>query len=466
MLIIIYDDPVFPLQFRQRGLQPTRIENTTFYKGAYYMPPLSNIDSVKIVIQYHQIKVMKEEKKGTAPELVNTSLVESDPEAEISETAAMPKKVKVTLFAIIGIVIFCFLIWLFVGRIESYSIDSENEDLHEKLDKKEAELKQEREKNENLAKQLGTTRLELEGIRNKNAQLHEELKIRDELIDELRGKVAEKEVENELLKETIKSHEKTIEHQKGKIEAQEMEIEELKSDVDKIYSDTRMIVSILNQELNRNQALTKEVDLLQERVSEQQKLIGNLTQEIQQLNEEISDVKQKNALQWVQLVLIEKQNGVKTNVKSVYKATKESCDSEEFYQKINDLQPNIFLATESSTGLIFGGYTSQTWENTEDFKKDDKAFTFSATYKSVCILNDPREAINTQRVRDEKKLLLTYGNYDIVLGDNCLMENSHEIAVNKTYECPNVGPQYFYTEEKNPTLSSFEFFIIDIEEIN
>ena len=68
----------------------------------------------------------------------------------------------------------------------------------------------------------------------------------------------------------------------------------------------------------------------------------------------------------------------KGNVKLslIYKATIDSDFSNKFHEKCDDHSPTITLI-KTDNGLIFGGYTTQTWNNDEDCKQDDEAFLFS-----------------------------------------------------------------------------------------
>jgi len=412
---------------------------------------------------------MEEDKKGDV--LVNNPLHERKTGEEDAERIAEPteesefknKRIRLAMYIGGAIAIVCFLLWLIVGRVEAYSYDKENDDLRSEMSAKDAAMNAMKKKNDMLAEMLRAAAFEVEGLTNKNAQLHTEVKIREELIDELKGKVGEKEAENDLLKKTIQGQAVIIEDQQHKIEGQADEIEDLNSEYEKLYIDMRMVVSITNQELNRNQALVKEIDTLEDKVAVLEHSIGTLTWKIYSLNEQIHEKTQENTLQWLSLTLLKKHFNLAVEIKSVYKGTRTNCDSKDFYEKIKLQKPNMFLATENSTGLVFGGFTSQDWtEGATPFKEDEYAFTFSGSNKAVCELTNSKEAINTQRERNGKKLMLTFGNFDITLANNCMADRLHEINVNQSYKCPHIGPKFFYTEEKNPYLSSFEFFEVHI----
>lgn len=274
--------------------------------------------------------------------------------------------------------------------------------------------------------------------------------------------MGEKEAVNEIIRAELKKQVDNNTALARIIEALKYEIDEDEEQILELMTEMQMAVSILNQELNINQALEKQLDALQDELTRRGELIGKLNLEVDRLREELGDEVKKGSLQWLQLKLIELKYGITTDVKKVYTGTKQSCDSQKFYDQIKGLHPNLFLATERATGLTFGGFTEQTWETTSPFKGDPMAFTFSASNRAVCKIKDENLAINTDREREGKKLMLTFGNYDITLVDNCLLDSAHTIKVNQNYECPQVGYPNFYTRDEHPTLSSFEFYTVDI----
>ena len=388
--------------------------------------------------------------------------IKSAPEDD-STSETKNKKVRLMLYVMVGIALGCILVWLVVGRIQSYVTDSDNVDLKKDIDKLNHDLKKETKKVEELDHKLEIMGLELEGVRNKNAYLHAELKNRQDIIDSLNGKVAakdEKIIELNKIIVTLNNHVKELTR---KNEAQEIVISDLKDDFNELYTDMRFIVSITNQELNRNQALVKEIDYLEAKVTEQNRLIGNLTWEVLDLKEKLKDERDNNVLDWIGYNLLKKRCNTDVKIKSVYKGSKQSCDSNKFYDTIKLMQPNLFLATENNTNLVFGGYTSQNWDSNGGFKEDAEAITFSATNKAICTLTRSQHAISTERERSNKKLMLTFGDYDITIVDDCMKTKMHEISVNQAYQCPklDISPKNFYTEEKNPILTRFEFYTVE-----
>ncbi len=378
-------------------------------------------------------------------------------------------KSKIYIFICAGIAIVGLIIWLAIGTANSYSYNDDNDSLKDELKKRDLYIA-------NLTKDLNATKTENARLSKENDELilkNNELSVKIETVEEdnekLRKALAAKEIEVNDLNAMVKKLNKKIEEEERKIEGQQDIIDELQDNADQLYSDTRMIVGILNQELNRNQALQKEIDSLETKVQALSEIIGKQVLEIASLTDALKHEKHETALQWVKTTILENLVKKTVDVKLVYEASLKECGSQElFYEKIKNLKPNLFIATERLTNNTFGGYTSQDWSEIEGgFKTDPAAFTFSGTNRAACTLADPDKAINVDRNRDGKNPIITFGNYDITIGLDCLKNGENVIQLNKSYKCPNVAsPKNFYTEEETPQLSAFEFYQVTITDHN
>ena len=67
----------------------------------------------------------------------------------------------------------------------------------------------------------------------------------------------------------------------------------------------------------------------------------------------------------------------KTNL--LYRATRDGDSSKDFHSKCDNIRDTLSLV-KTKNGLIFGGYTNESW-NGENYKKDDRAFCFSIDLK-------------------------------------------------------------------------------------
>ena len=373
-------------------------------------------------------------------------------------------KTRLVLYAVAGVAILCIVLWLIIGRVEAYSFDADNDQLRDEIEAKDKQLAEGQKKIDALSGQLESLRFQVEGLNNKNAQLYATIQTRDDTIVELHGKVAEKEVENDALRDVIAKLNATTDELRRKIAVQDEYIAGLKDDVDQLYSDMRLVVGITNQELNRNQALEKEIQSLEDDVKRHTIQIGQLTWELMKTKGDLHEAQVNRTLSWIGMGLAERAVGRRFVAKKIYSATPHSCVSKDFYDTVKTEAPNLFIATELSTGLIFGGYTEVNWTlgGDEDlFKNDPNAFTFSGTFLEKCTLIRSAQAINTARRYDMRDLMLTFGNRDISIYDQCLSSHTrHSIQLGKNYMCPTRWPKYFYTNESSPLISSFEFYSV------
>lgn len=62
--------------------------------------------------------------------------------------------------------------------------------------------------------------------------------------------------------------------------------------------------------------------------------------------------------------------------KLIYRANQSSFSGGEFHSVCDDI-PHTLTLVKTFNGNIFGGYTQETWENTDKYKRDPAAFLFS-----------------------------------------------------------------------------------------
>ena len=72
----------------------------------------------------------------------------------------------------------------------------------------------------------------------------------------------------------------------------------------------------------------------------------------------------------------------------LYQISRDGDKISTFYNKVKNKYPTLILI-KSKSGYKFGGYTNQTWEQSNDYKKDELAFLFSLNkQKKYNIKND------------------------------------------------------------------------------
>ena len=66
----------------------------------------------------------------------------------------------------------------------------------------------------------------------------------------------------------------------------------------------------------------------------------------------------------------------------IYRATLMGGEMRDIHKYIDD-KANTILLVRSNNGKKFGGFTTQTWDSKNHYKKDDKAFVFSINSKEI-----------------------------------------------------------------------------------
>ena len=143
-------------------------------------------------------------------------------------------------------------------------------------------------------------------------------------------------------------------------------------------------------------------------------------------------------------------------MKLLYSATRDGDSSSLFHQKCDNVSNTITLV-KTESGYIFGGYTSETWDNYK-YKKDDKAFCFSI---------DLRKKYNNKKTNQSIYCSSGYGPcfgdalfwiYDSCLSKGGFMNdglNNHYDNQNKANEI-NFGNGTFKVKEIEVYETKFE----------
>ncbi len=173
---------------------------------------------------------------------------------------------------------------------------------------------------------------------------------------------------------------------------------------------------------------------------------------------------QNYMLPWVQYQILMQETGKKVQLDRIYNtSTGSSCAQKDVRKIIGTAAPSVFIANDTE-GMVFGGYTTQTFAGTEKWKTDPKAFTFSLSTLSRCKNknSDGEEAIYALDHSDDDYDVLGFGHWDIWIPDNCMTEKTQIRLEDSTYECPRNGIENFYTTSNRPTLVSFDFYKVTI----
>jgi hypothetical protein len=73
-----------------------------------------------------------------------------------------------------------------------------------------------------------------------------------------------------------------------------------------------------------------------------------------------------------------------SRIRLLYRGTRDGFESMSFHQKA-DNNPNTLTMVQTTSGFVFGGFTTQVWNHCKDWKTDSHSFLFSLKNK----LNKP-----------------------------------------------------------------------------
>ena len=138
----------------------------------------------------------------------------------------------------------------------------------------------------------------------------------------------------------------------------------------------------------------------------------------------------------------------------IYQATRDGFSSEDFHSKCDEINKTLVII-ETTSGHIFGGYTSNNWSCC-GYKYDKDAFTF--------IL---KTDINTKSIKlnvnKPKLAIITDSNLHISFGSSIFISDQSN---NNTESYAKYGQVYgiskntsFYTESLNFQVKEIELFI-------
>jgi hypothetical protein len=116
----------------------------------------------------------------------------------------------------------------------------------------------------------------------------------------------------------------------------------------------------------------------------------------------------------------------------LYRGSQNGFRANDFHSKCNNIA-NTLTIIKSINGLIFGGYTTKTWNGNHESKYDQNAFIFSITKK---------EKFN---IKQDSGVYAIYGHHifgprfggaDISISDNCNNNNDSYSNFGSSYELP------------------------------
>ena len=236
--------------------------------------------------------------------------------------------------------------------------------------------------------------------------------------------------------------------------------------IKKLEEESNNKIKKLEEEFN------KKIKQLEEEKIESNSKINKLEEEsnnkIKQLENEINEIKEKYLLKiFIQSKILNNNNeeimisnwikpNSKIKVNLLYQISRDGDNISTFYNKVKNKYPTLILI-KSKSGYKFGGYTTQTWEITNIYKKDELSFLFS---------------LNKQKKYNIKKNHIQYaiygdryyfafgGSSDLHIYDQCT-SNNNSFCNPYSY---NTTEEYELNErEKNFNVDELEVYNVEFE---
>ena len=206
---------------------------------------------------------------------------------------------------------------------------------------------------------------------------------------------------------------------------------------------------------------------------ENQKLKNEFNTKINELEKEIKEIKEKllplkeekdkeekennfpnskiiKNIEDKQLILNWIRPNVKIKLTLLYQVSQDGDRISTFYSKVSNKSPTLILV-KTNAGFKFGGYTTNTWTNTNGYKKDELAFLFSIDKKKKYQIN--KDKINNA--------ILTYSNRFAFGGGNdfCVFD---QIKTNNSHYC-NFPHSYLGGDKYELTGGQYNYLISECE---
>ena len=131
----------------------------------------------------------------------------------------------------------------------------------------------------------------------------------------------------------------------------------------------------------------------------------------------------------------------------LWKGSRDGFTASKFHSNCDGKGPTLTVI-QSTDGVIFGGYTSLSWNGNNSYYQDDAAFIYSITKGYKVSKQNNTSSIRCYSVYGP----LFGGGNDIIIYDNCNTPNSNYCSSNNTYPLPSgekylSGTNYFTVKE-------------------
>lgn len=206
----------------------------------------------------------------------------------------------------------------------------------------------------------------------------------------------------------------------------------------------------------------KKDDLLNDLCTSVNQIKNNLASVTEKLDKFETKMKQLIPCETIDLIDKEFLNTIKQKISSnkikfklLYKATVNGDNSQAFHSCCDYKSPTL-VVVQTIKDVVFGGYTSVVWDQSNSYKSDSTAFIFSNNLKKIyTVSNNIINAIYSKNSSGP-----TFGSgHDFYIRNDCLSSNSNYVNFNgysngSGYELNN--------NEYNFTVKELEVYSISI----
>ena len=128
-------------------------------------------------------------------------------------------------------------------------------------------------------------------------------------------------------------------------------------------------------------------------------------------------------------------NGQILDLQLLYRGSENNFETEIFHSKCDGVKGTLTLI-KNNKGVIFGGYTSESWEGNNITKKDDKAFCFSINLKKIYNIFSGKDAIKCNINYGPIFLNDIFGfrKYNLMIGECSEKKACHYLGSMNDYE--------------------------------
>lgn len=256
-----------------------------------------------------------------------------------------------------------------------------------------------------------------------NTEKFQKLKYEEEKIDKM---IQE-------LYETIQSYEKQNKESTDKLTEYRNEFDTSKKEIQKLKDDIMQYKSYSSDLKQKNKELENEISNLNSQIENYKERISKIFDErnvdtpmkVKIHSDIITKEEQLDTiLNWL-------NQGSYINFSLVYKGKRDGFSSSTFHRYVDGMKNTLTLIKESS-GVIIGGFTSESWDG-EKYKNDKKAFIFNLSTKEMFPVVEEKHAI----LCDPKNLVI-FGRGDLWVSSNVAWSKFSDSYKKKNSKIPGL----------------------------